>query len=195
MLNKNINIDLHIHSKASEYKETSGFVDNGTIENLPTLFSALEKNNIGLFSITDHNRFNVELYLECKKIIASKSYPSVQGIVAGVEFDVLLEDDMHPCHIVTIFDAKNNNDYLSIDHVIKLNLLKNPKDYYTREKYEEILRKIGLNTLLIVHQKTSLDRVDKTTKSLSGSVANPYKAIKVGYINALEYQKIKLKEF
>ena len=34
MLNRNIKVDLHIHSKASEYKETDGYVDESNIENI-----------------------------------------------------------------------------------------------------------------------------------------------------------------
>ena len=33
MLNRNIKIDLHIHSKASAYKEADGYVDESKIEN------------------------------------------------------------------------------------------------------------------------------------------------------------------
>ena len=85
MLNNVINIDLHIHSKASAYKEEKGFVDKETKENLPILFQALNDRNINLFSITDHNRFDAELYKECTRIINDESnYSNVRGIVAGI---------------------------------------------------------------------------------------------------------------
>ena len=61
--------DLHIHSIASKYKESSGIVDKSTVENIGTLFEKLEENEVGLFSITDHNRFNVELYKKIDEII------------------------------------------------------------------------------------------------------------------------------
>ncbi len=190
MLNNIINIDLHIHSKASAYKEEKGFVDKETKENLPILFQALNERNINLFSITDHNRFDAELYKECTRIINDESnYSNVKGIVAGVEFDVLLEEGNNPCHIITIFDAKNNNDFDKIEEIINHNLLESKNSYYKRDDFEKILKKIGLNTLLIVHQKTSLDRKDKSQKSLSGSVNDPYIAIEIGYIHSLEYQK------
>ena len=170
MLNNIINIDLHIHSKASAYKEEKGFVVKETKENLPILFQALNDRNINLFSITDHNRFDAELYKECTRIINDESnYSNVKGIVAGVEFDVLLEEGNNPCHIITIFDAKNNNDFDKIEEIINHNLLESKNSYYKRDNFEKILKKIGLNTLLIVHQKTSLDRKDKSQKSLSGS--------------------------
>ena len=37
MLNRNIKVDLHIHSKASEYKEADGYVDESNIENIDVL--------------------------------------------------------------------------------------------------------------------------------------------------------------
>ena len=35
--------DLHIHSIASKYKESSGIVDKSTVENIGTLFKKLEE--------------------------------------------------------------------------------------------------------------------------------------------------------
>ena len=37
--------DLHIHSIASKYKESSGIVDKSTVENIGTLFKKLEEND------------------------------------------------------------------------------------------------------------------------------------------------------
>lgn len=51
-INSVIKFDLHIHSKASEYKESSGIVDNSTKENLEVLFSKLNGHKVALFSIT-----------------------------------------------------------------------------------------------------------------------------------------------
>ena len=58
VLNDIINIDLHIHSAASEYKEAEGYLKNSTIDNIDVLLKKLNDNNINLFSITDHNRFD-----------------------------------------------------------------------------------------------------------------------------------------
>ena len=58
MLNRNIKVDLHIHSKTSEYKEADGYVDESNIENIDVLLSKLQENNINLISITDHNSFD-----------------------------------------------------------------------------------------------------------------------------------------
>ena len=102
--------DLHIHSIASKYKESDGIVDNSTIDNAEVLLNKLDENEVGLFSITDHNRFNVGLYNKLDSEIKTGKYKNVKGVVAGVEFDVQIDSDMGKCHIITIFDAKNKED-------------------------------------------------------------------------------------
>ena len=89
-----INFDLHIHSFASKYKESKAIVDKSNIENAHVLMSKLEEHNVGLFSITDHNRFWPELYVRFDELISSGDYPEVKGIVAGVEFDVRMDAEI-----------------------------------------------------------------------------------------------------
>lgn len=81
MLNNNIRIDLHIHSKASEYKEESNYVDNSNINKIDTLLSKLQENNINLMSITDHNRFDYELYKKIKESINTEPYTNIKNIL------------------------------------------------------------------------------------------------------------------
>lgn len=70
-INSIINIDLHIHSIYSAYKEEKGYVDDSNEENIDILLEKLNENNINLFSITDHNNFNFHLYelLKEKKVV------------------------------------------------------------------------------------------------------------------------------
>lgn len=70
MLNSVIKFDLHIHSEASKYKESKGIVDNSNKHNLATLLNKLNEHDVALFSITDHNRFDPELYIEINKILS-----------------------------------------------------------------------------------------------------------------------------
>lgn len=70
--------DLHIHSIASKYKESDGIVDNSTIDNAEVLLNKLDENEVGLFSITDHNRFNVELYNKLDSEIKTGRYKNVR---------------------------------------------------------------------------------------------------------------------
>lgn len=118
-----IKFDLHIHSYASKYKEGKGIVTFSTIDHTSTLLEKLNEYEVSLFSITDHNRFDVELYKKLIAEVKSGRYPNVKGIVAGVEFDVLMEDGMEGCHIITIFNAKDEEDYQRIHTAIASDLL------------------------------------------------------------------------
>lgn len=185
-----IKFDLHIHSFASKYKESSGIVDASTIERIPILLQKLNEANVGLFSITDHNRFCPELYENFDKLIASGRYPKVQGLLAGVEFDVQIEPGMAKCHIITIFDAKNRNEnYQKIHDVIERNKLERQDDYYVKRDYENLLREVGLDVILIACQRNSLDRHNGRHNSLSESTMDPEELLMTGYINALEFQR------
>ncbi|MDD7182752.1 ATP-binding cassette domain-containing protein [Peptostreptococcus porci] len=182
--------DLHIHSIASKYKESYGIVDNSTIDNAEVLLNKLDENEVGLFSITDHNRFNIELYNKLDSEIKNGKYENVKGIVAGVEFDVQIDSDMGKCHIITIFDAKNKEDnYKKIKECIDEYKLEKKEDYYTRDKFESILKKIGLDVILIACQRNSLDKHDGKHNSLSESTKDSENLIMTGYINALEFQR------
>ena len=182
--------DLHIHSIASKYKESDGIVDDSTLENTEVLLNKLDDNKVGLFSITDHNRFNVELYNKLDSEIKSGKYVNVKGIVAGVEFDVQIDSDMGKCHIITIFDAKNKDDnYEKIKDVINKNILHDKEDYYKRDVFEAILKEIGLDVILIACQRNSLDRHNGKHNSLSESTKDSESLIMTGYINALEFQR------
>ena len=182
--------DLHIHSIASEYKESDGIVDDSTIENAELLLRKLDENEVGLFSITDHNRFNIELYNKLDSEIKSGKYDNVKGIVAGVEFDVQIDSDMGKCHIITIFDARNEVDnYKKIKKAIDKKILNNKEAYYKRGEFESILKEIGLDVILIACQRNSLDKHDGKHNSLSESTKDSERLIMTGYINALEFQR------
>lgn len=190
MLNKNIIVDLHIHSKASDYKEERGYMDESNIDNVEVLIGKLEQNNVNLFSITDHNRFDYELYSKLKEKISKNKYTYINNILPGIEFDVNLEENKKPCHIICIFDDKNQKKLSEISSIIKQNReLTLESDFYKLEEFEDIIFNIGLNVLLIAHQKSSLDNEKGDTNSLSECTSEPFSFIKTGYISALEYQK------
>ena len=102
--NDNINIDLHIHSNASYYKDGKN-VSNSTKENISKLIKALEKNNINMFAITDHNRFDYDLYKELIDTIKENSI--IKKVLPGIEFDVQFDISKPNCHIIAIFDDSN----------------------------------------------------------------------------------------
>lgn len=186
MLNDDIKIDLHIHSSVSDYKDGE-IVANSTIENLDTLVSKLEENKIVLCAITDHNRFNYDIYSALRDKIEQGS-GIVKHNLPGVEFDVKFEDGKPSCHIVAIFDD-NEDEKIEViqDKINNVKMINDNADFFTNSEFEEVLREIGLNTILIVHQKQGLDNNNERTASLSGSSGNPYQIIEAGYIDALEY--------
>lgn len=186
-----INIDLHIHSYLSEYKENNDYVKDSNIDNIDILLEKLQKESINMFAITDHNRFGFELFSKLRTAISDDTkYPSIKKVLPGIEFDVLLEEGLESCHIICIFDDKNDDDLKNIETVLSNNgLLQNKDDYYTREKFEKILKEIGLDVVLIAHQHKHFNQKSGGKRSLSNSVSDIYEFIKTGYINALEYQK------
>lgn len=187
--------DLHIHSIESKYKEDKNIVDDSTIENINVLLSKLDEYRVALFSITDHNRFNVELYKEINKVLSDPNceYKNVKSILSGVEFDVKIDETMDKCHIITIFDSKNNPlNYEKINTEINKNLLTSKEDFYTKESFEQMLYNIGLNTILIACQRKDIHNHNGHHNSLSDSSNRVEEIIRVGYIDALEYQKPKV---
>lgn len=194
MLNTNIKIDLHIHSYASFYKEPKykksdkSIVEFSTIDNIETLLNKLLDNEISLFSITDHNRYDLDLYEALQNKIKEEKYESLH-LLHGIEFDVKLDEDKSTVHIIAIFDVKNKTHMDKINDEMRKKVLLDKNDYYSKDEFESILKQIGLDTLLIVHQRCSLDNKNGKHNSLSEGVNDPYTIIQVGYINALEYQK------
>ena len=185
-----IKFDLHIHSYASLYKEGRDIVDNSTIENAEILMGKLNEHDVGLFSITDHNRFWPELYQRFDELIASGSFPKVKGLVAGVEFDVQMDLEMGKCHIITVFDTrKTDENYLRIHDVIEAHLIEDKNGAYSRTEFESLLREIGLDVILIACQRSGLDRHEGRHNSLSESTMESEQLLMTGYINALEFQK------
>ncbi len=190
--NSNIKFDLHIHSDASAYKESGGIVDNSTVENIDVLLSKLNEHSVSLFAVTDHNRFNLELYKAIYKILnnSDDTYPYVKTLIPGIEFDVDMEENMKPCHIIAIFDAVNNISAMENIHtVIKKNLLENREDVYRKNDFEKILKDIGLSTILIAHQHKDISNHSGKHHSFSDSVSDVKEKISIGYIAALEFQK------
>ena len=179
-----INIDLHIHSYASYYKDGS-IVDNSKIENVDKLISALEKYNINMFAITDHNRFDYELYEKLKEKIASNKI--VKKNLPGIEFDVQLDEKLPKCHIIAIFDDSDLDKLKGIPKKIKEYKELSKDESYTMEEFEILIKKIGLKTILIVHQKQSLDNKTGKTDSLSSACEDPSFFLKTCYIDSLEF--------
>ena len=187
---ENITIDLHIHSKASKYKD-GDLVEESNIANADILISALEEKNINMFAITDHNRFDYGLYEFLKSKI--KDSTIIKNILPGIEFDVKLDDGFPKgCHVVCIFEDDDVEKLKNIQTKIKeVKELTTPQDVYSVDEFESILKRISLKTILIVHQKQSLDNKSTSSKSLSGACEDPSVFLKTGYFDSMEYSSSK----
>lgn len=193
MLNSNICVDLHIHSKISEYKEDGNIVANSTFDNIDVLLTKLNDNKINLFAFADHNRFDKDLFTKTRDYInskeAQKRYPNIKNILPVIEFDVKFEPDKEKCHVLTVFDYKNDEELRNIEEVINREKIEDKDGFYERHEFEKILRNIGLDVILIASQRKSLDNPTGGHNSLSDSVDDVYEFLKVAYISALEVQK------
>ena len=186
MLSEIINIDLHIHSCFSDYKD-GDIVKESKIENLDILIHKLNENKISLCSVTDHNRFSYELYKTLKNKIATND-GILKNNLPGIEFDVILESNKPKCHIIAIFDDSDDNKVSEIEtKMFDIKKLEKADDTYSLEEFEKIIRNIGINVILIVHQRQGIDNDSGNTDSLSNATSNPSEFIKVGFIDSLEY--------
>lgn len=186
MLSEIINIDLHIHSCFSDYKD-GDIVKESKIENLDILINKLDENKISLCSVTDHNRFSYELYKTLKNKIAIND-GILKNNLPGIEFDVILESNKPKCHIIAIFDDSDDNKVSEIEtKMFDIKKLEKADDTYSLEEFEKIIRNIGINVILIVHQRQGIDNDLGNTDSLSNATSNPSEFIKVGFIDSLEY--------
>lgn len=188
-----IRVDLHIHSYISKYKENevNGFniVEKSTIQNLPNLLDTLEENKINMFSFSDHNRFDKNLFIEARNLLLKNSYKYLKNILPSVEFDVQLEKNHDSCHILTIFDYKNEEDLTRISTINDNGIIKDKDDFYSISKFESTMKSIGLSTIFIACQRKSINNPNGGSNCFNDSVSNPYEFLKTGFISALEYQK------
>lgn len=156
IVKKALKVDFHIHSFASHFKDQDK-VKNGTIDKLPILIAKLDENNVNMLAITDHDNFDYEIYSKLKEEERNDNN-SIEKVIPGIEFTVTIKNKI--LHIVTLFDDTDDEKIKSIQS--NLYDSKNDKPLYdlqnsfSEEKYIEILRNIGTDTILIAHQKESL---------------------------------------
>lgn len=191
MLNSIIKVDLHIHSSASSYKDGK-IVGQSDIGHLDSLLDKIDSNGINLFSFSDHNRFDKDLFVAAKEKIDSGKYLNIKNILPAVEFDVAIDDGKPSCHIIAVFDASSEEELSLIKGALQEDPLTLPSDFYSKDSFEKILRKAGLNVLLIGCQRKDLSNPSGGSNCVSDSCEKPLSFIQSGYINALEYQSSKV---
>lgn len=180
-------IDLHIHSAASG-KTKNGDLEitkNSTINNVNVLLDKLndDHNQINMCAITDHNIFDCELYLKLKENEMSGKY--LKKVLPGVELDLEINGTI--AHTICIFSDENP------DHAM---IIKNA--FFSQEKYSltelgKLLSKIGLDVILIAHQKGDyLSEKQRKNNLSSCGLDNFYHMIDVEYFDSLEVQSSKV---
>jgi predicted ATPase len=153
-----LKIDLHIHSSFSKHKDGDKVVNN-TLENLDKLVYKLNENKVNMCAITDHDYFDFELY---KKLKEEEKKNNIQKVLPGFEASVYIKGDVDSkvIHIITIFDDMVEEklkliNSLLVDSNGKPKYDADGKEAYKEETYLDILKNIGLNVVLIAHQKNS----------------------------------------
>ncbi len=194
---KSLKADLHIHSIFSKYKDKLELIKDGTEENLNQLVEKLNKYEVNIAAITDHDYFSYSLY---KKFQTFEGYGTLVKVLPGVEFSVGIKNDKNEIkciHIITIFDDSSEEKLKKIGEVLsvsndKINYNNDDKMYFSEERFISILNEIGLNVILIAHQKnsvTSKKNNDNDLMSLGEVTFNEF--LKSEVFDALEFKSMK----
>lgn len=178
-------LDLHIHSFKSGITKSGdkGYVKNSKIDNLNVLVSALEKNDINICAVTDHNIFDKKLYLELKKY---ENYStSIKKVLPGIELDLNINGTI--VHTICIFNDEEKN------HAEKIEENFSVKDNYSLSDLGNMLANIGLDVVLIAHQKTDYKSINQNNTNLSCvGLEYFYRIIDIEYFDSLEVQSSKV---
>lgn len=178
-------LDLHIHSFKSGTTKSGDkeYVKNSKIDNLNVLVSALEKNDINICAVTDHNIFDKKLYLELKKY---ENYStSIKKVLPGIELDLNFNGTI--VHTICIFNDEEKN------HAEKIEENFSVKDNYSLSDLGNMLANIGLDVVLIAHQKTDYKSINQNNTNLSCvGLEYFYRIIDIEYFDSLEVQSSKV---
>lgn len=161
MIDQYTKVDFHIHSYSSKTKSgDKNLTKDNTLENIDVLFKPMDNSGVNVFSITDHNTFNFQMYEEIKNLIKCPTfkYTNIKNILPGVEFDLDLDDEKSRIHATCIFDDSNEEKLKLINK--KIQSIANGRSLDTIKFSEKditlIIRDIGLDFILIVHQKSDI---------------------------------------
>lgn len=149
-----LKLDLHIHSVFSSLKDGSK-VNFNTLKNVPLLIQKLNEQGVNMCSITDHDVFSYEMYSALK--VAENEENSIQKVLPGVEFSVCFsyEGQEKIVHVVAIFSDEDDKKIQAIEKLLN-QFRPTYSQAYKEEEFLGLLREIGLNTILIAHQKNTL---------------------------------------
>lgn len=186
-----VKVDFHIHSAASAHKDGQK-VKDGTVENNDVLFERLEKNEVNMAAITDHDAFDYGVYDTLRHKVDGARH--LRKVLPGVEFTVSFKtnEGSKSVHVVTLFDDRDQESVRRISDAIPS---KNGRpDYddgcaFTEDAYWNIIREIGLDIVAIAHQKASPGSKRARPNDANSVGENLYNEfLFVEYFEAYEYK-------
>lgn len=193
VIDNGLKVDFHIHSIASKHKESDDCVDLSTIDNINVLIEKLNDRKVNMFSISDHDNFDFELY---KRLKEEESKGSIKKVFPAVEFSVTYEKKV--LHIITIFDDEDETKIEKIQSEI-FDIKKNQPLYddvklksFSENRYLNILKNIGVNVVMIAHQKETLSSKETRThdvKDLGDEKFN--ELVFLDYFESFEFKRKK----
>lgn len=184
-------IDLHIHSAASVVTKDKGKKELSDCDkdHVNVLLRGLEAHGINMCAITDHDCFDKDLYFALKE---REGDGYLNKVLPGIEFSVSIRaDGKKPTvvHIVAIFDDRHPD---LIDGIAEVVCDENGNPRYddlnngafTEDGFAKVLRDIGLNAVLIGHEKSAGQEAKRDVSSLGANCAS--EVILTEFVDAVE---------
>lgn len=191
IVTKPTKIDLHIHSAASTATKDKGnkqlaICDKG---HLGALLRGLEAHNINMCAITDHDCFDKDLYFALKE---REGEGCLNKVLPGIEFSVAVRGGakkLTVIHVVAIFDDRYPELINGIAEAVCDECGKPRYDdlddgAFTEDGFAKVLRDIGLNAVLIGHEKSAGQEAKRDMSSLGVDRAN--EVILTEFVDAVE---------
>ena len=191
IVTKPTRIDLHIHSAASVVTKDKGKKELSDCDkdHVSVLLRGLEAHGINMCAITDHDCFDKDLYFALKE---REGDGCLNKVLPGIEFSVSIRaDGKKPTvvHIVAIFDDRRPD---LIDGIAEVVCDENGKPRYddlnngafTEDGFAKVLRDIGLNAVLIGHEKSAGQEAKRDVSSLGANCAS--EVILTEFVDAVE---------
>lgn len=191
IVTKPTRIDLHIHSAASVVTKDKGKKELSDCDkdHVNVLLRGLEAHGINMCAITDHDCFDKDLYFALKE---REGDGCLNKVLPGIEFSVSIRaDGKKPTvvHIVAIFDDRRPD---LIDGIAEVVCDENGKPRYddlnngafTEDSFAKVLRDIGLNAVLIGHEKSAGQEAKRDVSSLGANCAS--EVILTEFVDAVE---------
>ena len=191
IVTKPTKIDLHIHSAASIVTKDKGKKQLADCDkdHVNVLLRGLEAHGINMCAITDHDCFDKDLYFTLKE---KEGNGCLNKVLPGIEFSVSIRSgDEEPTvvHIVAVFDDQRPDLINGIAEVI---CDENGKPRYddldssafTEDCFAKVLRDIGLNAVLIGHEKSAGQEAKRDVSSLGADCAS--EVILTEFVDAVE---------